>query len=102
MTTFTRYTALTIAFSVKEYLPAIPERLIVGGGGSYNLTLLRFLKELLPETEVVTNEEIGWNSDAKEAVAFAILANEAVSGMCNNAPGATGAAHPVIMGKISQ
>lgn len=102
LTTFTRYTALTIAFSVKEYLPAIPERLIVGGGGSYNLTLLRFLKELLPETEVVTNEEIGWNSDAKEAVAFAILANEAVSGMCNNAPGATGAAHPVIMGKISQ
>ena len=102
LATLTRYTALAIAFSVKELLPEIPERLIVGGGGSYNLTLLRFLRELLPETEVVTNEEIGWNSDAKEAVAFAILANETVSGMCNNAPGATGAAHPVIMGKISQ
>ena len=100
--TLTRYTAAAIAFSVREYLPGLPKRLIVGGGGSYNLTLLRFLKELLPGTEVMTNEELGWNSDAKEAVAFAILANEAVSGICNNAPGATGAGHPVIMGKISQ
>ena len=47
------------------------------------------------------NEGLGLNSDAKEAVAFAVLANEAMAGRCNNAPSATGAAHPVVMGKIS-
>ena len=47
-------------------------------------------------------EQLGLDSNAKEAVAFAVLANEAMYGQPNNAPGATGAAHPVVMGKISQ
>ena len=100
--TLTRYTAKTIAFSAQQYLPALPDRLIVGGGGSYNETLLHDIADYLPETEVVTNEQIGFDGDAKEAVAFAVLANEAIHGGCNNVPSATGAAHPVVMGKISQ
>lgn len=100
--TATAYTAETIAYSVNHYLPKVPDRLIVGGGGSYNKTLMERLVQLLPDTEVMDNEALGFNSDAKEAVAFALLANEAVSGLCNNVPSATGAAHPVIMGKISQ
>ena len=44
---------------------------------------------------------LGLDSDSKEAVAFAILANEMLHGRCNNAPSATGAAHPVVMGKLS-
>lgn len=98
----TAYTAETIAYSINTYLPKKPDRLIVGGGGSYNQTLMGHLRRLLIETEVIDNEALGLNSDAKEAVAFALLANEAVSGICNNVPSATGAAHPVIMGKISQ
>ena len=50
----------------------------------------------------MTNEQLGLDSNAKEAVAFAVLANEAMYGKPNNAPGATGAVHPVVMGKISQ
>jgi len=100
--TLTRYTAKTIAFSARQYLPALPDRLIVGGGGSYNETLLHDIAEYLPKTEVLTNEQIGFDGDAKEAVAFAVLANETIHGGCNNVPSATGAAHPVIMGKISQ
>ena len=50
---------------------------------------------------MVTNEDLGRNSDAKEAMAFAVLANEAVFGVCNNAPAATGASRPVVMGKLS-
>lgn len=100
--TVTAYTAETIAYSVNHYLPEVPDRLIVGGGGSYNKTLMGHLERLLPKTQVMDNEALGFNSDAKEAVAFAILANEAVSGMCSNVPSATGAAHRVIMGKISQ
>ena len=50
----------------------------------------------------MTNEQMGYDSDAKEAVAFAILANECIHGLENNAPGATGAFHPAVLGKISQ
>ena len=50
---------------------------------------------------VLLNEDLGLNSDAKEAVAFAILANECIRGQQNNMPSVTGAAHPVVMGKIS-
>ena len=62
---------------------------------------LGHLRQALPGCAVLTNEDLGLNSDSKEAVAFAILANETLFGVCNNAPGATGARHPVVMGKIS-
>lgn len=100
--TLTRYTAETIAYAVKNFLPQVPDCLIIGGGGSYNLTLLQEIQDCLPQVRVVTNEDLGFDSDAKEAVAFAVLANETVSGNANNVPTATGASHPVIMGKISQ
>ena len=67
-----------------------------------NPTLLAHIADCLPGCEVMTNEQLGLDSNAKEAVAFAVLANEAMYGQPNNAPGATGAAHPVVMGKISQ
>ena len=102
LATVTRYTAETIADAVHRYLPRRPAELIVGGGGSHNGTLMRHLRELLPDVRVRPNEELGWNSDAKEAIAFAILANEALHGQWNNVPAVTGAAHPVVMGKISQ
>ncbi|MFQ8831804.1 MAG: anhydro-N-acetylmuramic acid kinase [Ruthenibacterium lactatiformans] len=57
--------------------------------------------DCLPGLPVLTNEQLGLDSSAKEAVAFAVLANEALYGCANNAPGATGAAHGVVMGKIS-
>ena len=102
LATVTRYTAETIAYALRNHLPRLPQTLVLGGGGSYNQTLVSQIRELLPEVQVVCNEKLGWNGDAKEAVAFAILANETIHGQCNNAPAATGALHPVIMGKISQ
>ena len=63
---------------------------------------MRDLEELLPLTNIITNEDLGISSDAKEAIAFAILANETVCGNNGNVPSATGASHPVILGKISQ
>lgn len=102
LATVTRYTAETIALAVKKWLPAVPEQLIAGGGGTRNDTLMHHLRELLPHTQVVTNEEIGFDSDAKEAVAFAVLANETIHGGSGNVPGATGAKHLVVLGKISQ
>ncbi|MHB8064984.1 MAG: anhydro-N-acetylmuramic acid kinase AnmK [Ruminiclostridium sp.] len=103
LATVTALTARAITDSCKNFI--IPEygldRLIIGGGGSYNLTLLKMLKEYMPDVEILTQEDIGLNSGAKEAVAFAILANETVNGQCNNLPRATGARNSVVMGKIN-
>lgn len=101
LTTATRFTACSIARGISDFSPERPEILIVGGGGSKNHTLLRYLEECLPDCQVMTNEDAGYDSDSKEAVAFAILANEALGNMANNVPSVTGAFHPVVMGKIS-
>lgn len=99
MATVTAYTAETIAYSVNHYLPKVPDRLIVGGGGSYNKTLMAYLSRCLFATQVMDNEALGFNSDAKEAVAFALLANEAVSGICNNVPVGNGGSTSCDYGK---
>ncbi|WP_105614804.1 anhydro-N-acetylmuramic acid kinase [Vallitalea okinawensis] len=99
--TTTMFTAKAIEINVTKYLPSLPENLIVGGGGSHNKTLLRYIKSCLPNCHVITNEDIGLDSNAKEAIAFAVLANETIQGINNNVPTATGARHGVVMGKIS-
>jgi len=100
LATATRFTAECIRVAVECFCPRRPDALVVGGGGSRNPALMGFLKQLLP-MPVLTNEDLGYDSDAKEAVAFAILANECIHGVCNNVPSATGARHPVVMGKVS-
>ena len=101
LATATRFTAECIAAAIRRYAPQPPAKLIVGGGGSMNITLMGHIAALLPDCAVLTNEDLGYDSNAKEAVAFAILANEAIFAHCSNAPSATGAEHPVVMGKIS-
>lgn len=101
LTTATAFTAESIALSLRRFSPRMPARLVAAGGGSRNPTLLRFLQEALPDCKVQIQEDLGLDSDAKEAVAFAILANEALFGVCNNAPSATGAKHGVVMGRIN-
>lgn len=101
LATATRFTAECIRCAVEDWCADRPSRLVVGGGGSRNPVLMKHLRQVLPGCRVLTNEDLGLDSDSKEAVAFAILANETLFGVCNNAPGATGARHPVVMGKIS-
>ena len=100
LATATRFTAECIRVAVEQFCSSVPDYLVVGGGGSRNPTLLRDLRRTL-HMPVLINEDLGFDSEAKEAVAFAILANECVHGLCNNVPSVTGARHPVVMGKIS-
>ena len=102
--TATYFTALSISDAYKTFIfPEHPiKEVIIGGGGSYNGTLLHMMRELLPEVTIITQEEIGYSSDAKEAIAFALLANETLHGNPSNVPGATGAKKPVILGSITQ
>ena len=101
LTTATRFTAECIRWAIEHFCSPRPEKLIVGGGGSFNPTLMNEIRACLPDCTVLTNEDIGLDSNSKEAVAFALLANETIFGECNNAPNATGASHPTVMGKIS-
>ena len=101
LATATAFTAQSIALSLRRFAPRLPARLVVAGGGSRNPTLLRFLRDALPEVSIQTQEDLGYSSDAKEAVAFAILANDALFGIRNNAPSATGARHGAVLGRIS-
>ena len=100
MATVTAFTAESIAYSVRSFLPCRPQKLIIGGGGSMNSTLVENIRQALPDCNVLTNEDIGFDSNAKEAVAFAVLANEALFAGTNSMPSVTGASHPVVMGKI--
>ncbi|MBD2867031.1 anhydro-N-acetylmuramic acid kinase [Paenibacillus arenilitoris] len=101
----TQLTAWSIGDAYRRYVRDryAAEVLIVGGGGSYNPVLMDFLKREMEPLGVIvqTQEEVGGSSDAKEAVAFALLADYAIAGRPNNLPSVTGAGRPVVMGKIS-
>ena len=103
--TVTELTAWSIADAYERYiLPRYnASELIAGGGGSYNRTLMdRLARRLAPYgVTVKTQEDLGLSSDAKEAVAFALLADRCVRGLPNTLPSVTGARCQTIMGKIS-
>ena len=101
LATVTDFTAQTIAAAISDFCAVRPARLIVGGGGSRNGTLMADIAAALPDVRVLTNEDLGFDGDAKEAVAFAVLANEAIFAQCSSAPGATGARHGAVLGKIT-
>lgn len=77
--------------------------LIASGGGSYNPYLMDLLKNEMAKAgvRVSTQEETGRNGDAKEAAAFALLADRAALGLPNCLPGVTGARSAAVMGKLS-
>ena len=52
-------------------------------------------------TDVILIDDLGVPAEAREALCFAILANETVSGIPSNVPAATGAGRPAVLGKIS-
>jgi anhydro-N-acetylmuramic acid kinase len=98
-------TALTAEAIVENYRRFIFPRhdvheVVVSGGGARNAVMMNRLRARLTPRPVRTTSELGIDSDAKEAVAFAILAHDAAMGLATNVPGATGARHPVILGAI--
>lgn len=104
ITTFTMFTAKSIAVNYERFIISPLGRLdtvILGGGGAHNQALVAFLKEALPNVEILLQEDIGYSSDAKEAIAFAIMGNETLHGKASNVIHATGAHCPVILGNIT-
>ncbi len=76
------------------------DELFVSGGGAHNRYMLTSLQRYFTPAKVGIAESLGISSDAKEAICFAVLANETISGNPANIPQVTGASRQTILGKI--
>ena len=99
--TLTALTATNIADAYKRFAPAEVEEVILGGGGRHNPVMVGMLRQLLAPATVMTHEDIGMDSDFKEALVFAILAYETWHNRPATLPALTGARHPSILGQIT-
>lgn len=96
------YTAATIFRNYEKFIKrkiAIDE-LLVSGGGAKNKFVLEQLQMFFDKTKVLPIDKIGFHSDAKEAICFAVLANETLNELPTNLPMVTGAKRSTILGKI--
>ncbi len=101
LATLTMLTARSIADAYRAFLPEFPDEVIVSGGGARNPLLMQMLRELLAPAKVLMTDDFGIPSEAKEALAFAMMAYETRYQRPGNIPSATGAHHPVIMGSLT-
>jgi anhydro-N-acetylmuramic acid kinase len=101
--TLTALTAKTISQAYERFVyPSVHiDTVVIGGGGAYNKTMMKFLRQYLPKRiELKTHEDFGISNNYKEVMAFALL------GYCNhygipcNLPSCTGAKKRVVLGKI--
>ena len=99
LATLAAFSAHAIAESYRRFLGPLDE-VWVSGGGAYNRTLMSTLARLLSPLPVAPLLEHGIDASMKEAVAFALLAVECVTGRAANVPRATGASGPARLGKI--
>ena len=100
--TATELTAQSIAAALDGFvLSDHPvHRLIVSGGGGHNRLLVSRLGRLLPRLDVHLSDRYGLPVDAKEAIAFAVLADRTFHGLPGNLPAVTGARRAVVLGKL--
>ena len=101
MATLTRLTADTIADAIRQVpLTADKKAIYLSGGGAHNPLVVRYLQQHLPGWPMLPMDALGVDGDAKEAVLFAVLANESVAGTLQE--GARLGGLPLVgMGKLS-
>ncbi|MBT5877370.1 MAG: anhydro-N-acetylmuramic acid kinase [Candidatus Latescibacteria bacterium] len=102
LATATELTVQSIFESYRGFIApqTVLDELVVSGGGARNDYMVQQLISRFHPVHVVTSDELGMPSDAKEAVAFAVLANRTLLGRSGNLPGATGADRSAVLGKI--
>ncbi len=99
--TLTEFTAASVAQAYRTFLPALPDLVLVCGGGSRNPVLMTRLQAQLPEVLVQTTDSVGVSASAKEAIAFAVLGYWQRQGFPGNLPAVTGASRPTSLGHLS-
>ena len=101
LATLTAFTARSTAEAYKNFLPALPDEVLLCGGGARNPAIAAMLQKELPNSRISRTEDAGLPGDSKEAVAFAVLGYETMNRRPGNLPAATGAKGPVILGSIT-
>lgn len=100
LATLTDFTAATIVYNYDQFLPHPPDQVVLCGGGSRNGYLRRCLQQRLGSSTVLTADDLGLSGDAKEAIAFAVLAYWRQLQIPGNVPTVTGATGPVLLGEL--
>ena len=99
--TATALTARSIADAYRRFLPEPITETLVSGGGARNPTLVRMIADLVAPIQVRSFSDVFFDGEAKEAVAFALLAYLHIAGRAGNVPGATGAKGRRVLGKLT-
>lgn len=99
--TLTALTATNIADAYDRFAPAPIREVILGGGGRRNPVMVGMLRQLLAPASVLTHEDIGMDSDFKEALVFAVLAYETWHARPATLPALTGARRASVLGSIT-
>ncbi|MGP4085772.1 anhydro-N-acetylmuramic acid kinase [Streptomyces sp. KR55] len=98
LATLARLTAVTVADACRAH--GVTE-LVVSGGGARNPVLMRMIAEELPRVPLRPSDDLGLPSDAKEALAFAVLGFLTVRGLPGTLPSGTGARRATLLGSIT-
>jgi anhydro-N-acetylmuramic acid kinase len=99
LATCSMWTAKAVGTS-RRWISGEIDEVVVGGGGVRNRAIMSYLATVFAPVPVTTFESLGWDSKVFEAVAFALLAYQTVTGQWGNIPSVTGANHPVLLGTI--
>ena len=99
--TLTALSAHSIMDAIERFAPHSMDEVIIGGGGRHNTTMMNLLRDLIKPAQLLTQEDIGYSSDYKEAMLCAVIGYESWHARTGNHPTITGAASPVIMGQIT-
>jgi len=100
--TISTYTVYTIYKNYQLFMEDIYkiDEIVISGGGLYNVFIIRKLGEYFNDIDVKPITDYNIENDLKEAIGFAVLANETVKYQPSNIPKVTGAERPAILGKI--
>ena len=96
MATLTEFVARTVALGIRQCDALGPpvEEIVAAGGGVKNPVLMERIAALIAPVPVRRSDELGVPSDAREAMAFAVLADMTLRGSAAHLPPVTGAAAP--------
>ncbi len=97
--TLTAFTCEALIEACKKFLPEQPTQYIVTGGGAYNPTMVKYLRQRL-SAPVKTADEVGWDAMCLDAQSFGFLAVRSLFGLPFTYPTTTGVEFPLSGGKV--
>lgn len=100
LATLTELTVASIVQSYEQFLPQMPDEVLLCGGGSRNSYLRQRLQAKLTSAKISTTDQSGIDGNFKEAIAFAILAYWRITSIPGNLPQVTGANRAMLLGDV--